>query len=162
MAEYQDEKNMIDIGTHTDIQDNDSSDDIVRMAGDFAKAAGGLASSFGKFAAKKSSELKDKLDDDDLQEKISSGIKTITNKIDDYVASDSEIDRKIINVKGIIDIEEPESESVIKAASEPVHKNEPDRNKLKFVTKRTICKQIGAKCQIKKDSRLTVLRFPSL
>ena len=116
---------MIDIGTHTDIQDNDSSDDIVRMAGDFAKAAGGLASSFGKFAAKKSSELKDKLDDDDLQEKISSGIKTITNKIDDYVASDSEIDRKIINVKGIIDIEEPESESVIKAASEPVHKNEP-------------------------------------
>lgn len=130
MSEYKDDKNMIDIGTHTDIPDNDSSDDLVQMAGDFAKAAGGLASSFGKFAAKKGSELKDKLDDDELQEKINSGIKTITDKIDDYVASDSELDRKVIPVKGVIDFDEPQSEPVIKAAPETGHKIEAASDEL--------------------------------
>lgn len=124
MSEYKDDKNMIDIGKHTGNPENDSSDDLIQMAGDFAKAAGGIASSFGKFAAKKGDELKSKLDDDNLQDKFNSGIKTITDKIDEYVASDSELDRRIINVKGVIDIEEPKSAPEVKPATEANHKVE--------------------------------------
>lgn len=84
------EKGPSDIGYHGN-QGNASdpqNDDIKQQAGELLKAAGGLAGSLGKLAKKKGIQIKEKLEDEEFQEKISSGIKAVTDKIDDYVTAD--------------------------------------------------------------------------
>lgn len=103
MSEYKDNKNMLDSEVHKDMPDEDPSDDLIQKAGDFAKAAGGLAGSIGKFAIKTGSQIKDKLEDEEFQEKINNSIKSVTDKIDDYVSSDSAQNRKVVGVKGPVD-----------------------------------------------------------
>jgi hypothetical protein len=73
----------VDIGLYHDAADKNiegSADDVKKKAGEFAKAAGGMVGSLGKFAAKKGSELKDKLGDEEFQEKTISIVKHASSK----------------------------------------------------------------------------------
>ena len=111
----------VDLGYQDGSDSQESaSDDIKQQAEDLLRAAGGLAGSLGKFAVKKGAAIKDKLEDEEFQEKISANIKAVTDKIDDYVSSDSAKDRKIINVRG--GFEAPLSSSDSKDANKPSDK----------------------------------------
>ena len=57
-----------------------SAEELKQQAGELFKAAGGLAGSLGKFAAKKGGELKDKISDEEFQEKVKSNAKAYTDK----------------------------------------------------------------------------------
>lgn len=64
----------------TDKSNVSSADEVKKKAGEYAKAAGGMVGSLGKFAAKKGSELKDKLGDEEFQKKTISTVKTASSK----------------------------------------------------------------------------------
>ena len=57
-----------------------SAEELKQQAGELFKAAGGLAGSLGKFAAKKGGELKDKISDEEFQEKAKSNAKAYADK----------------------------------------------------------------------------------
>ena len=57
-----------------------SAEELKQQAGELFKAAGGLAGSLGKFAAKKGGELKDKISDEEFQEKVKSNAKAYADK----------------------------------------------------------------------------------
>lgn len=57
-----------------------SAEELKQQAGELLKAAGGLAGSLGKFAAKKGGELKDKISDEEFQEKVKSSAKAYADK----------------------------------------------------------------------------------
>ena len=57
-----------------------SVEELKQQAGELLKAAGGLAGSLGKFAAKKGGELKDKISDEEIQEKVKSSAKAYADK----------------------------------------------------------------------------------
>lgn len=109
MSDNKENEIIVDIGNQSTNQDTgeignaESAEELKKQAGELLKAAGGLAGSLGKFAIKKGSQIKEKLEDEEFQEKINSNIKNVTDKIDDYVSSDSAKDRKVVNVKGVID-----------------------------------------------------------
>lgn len=99
MAEYKDDKTIdIDInvddesvelgyqGKGMDSQES-SADDLKQQAGELFKAAGGLAGSLGKFAAKKGVELKDKISDEEFQGKVKSGTKAYAEKAGSVISS---------------------------------------------------------------------------
>lgn len=92
MAEYKDDKT-IDIDVNVDDESvelgyqgkgmdsqESSADDLKQQAGELFKAAGGLAGSLGKFAAKKGGELKDKISDEEFQKKVKSSAKAYADK----------------------------------------------------------------------------------
>ena len=64
----------------TDKTQDASAEELKQQAGELFKAAGGLAGSLGKFAAKKGSELKDKISDEEFQEKVKSNAKAYADK----------------------------------------------------------------------------------
>ncbi|MBR2707315.1 MAG: hypothetical protein IKE74_08815 [Mogibacterium sp.] len=106
MAEKKDEELIVDIGDQTSKSDqkreSDPSDELKQQAGELLKAAGGLAGSLGKFAKKKGIELKEKIEDEEfqdrVQETIQSKVTNVTDKIDDYLGS---VDTSgTVNVKG--------------------------------------------------------------
>ena len=90
-----------DDGIQIDIDINDpteeSSADIKSKAGEFAKAAGGLAGSLGKLAVKKGSELKEKIDDESLTEKTVTAVKSVSQKASKVAASASDAAKKTIS-----------------------------------------------------------------
>lgn len=61
-------------------QQESSTDELKQQAGELFKAAGGFAGSLGKFAAKKGIELKDKISDEEFQEKVKSSAKAYADK----------------------------------------------------------------------------------
>ena len=72
------ENEPIDIGSQTN--EKSSSDDLKEQAGELLKAAGGLAGSFGKLAAKKGSELKDRISDEQFQAQAKENVKAFKAK----------------------------------------------------------------------------------
>lgn len=64
-----------------------SAEELKQQAGELIKAAGGFAGSLGKFAAKKGGELKEKISDEEFQEKVKSGAKAYAEKAGTVVAS---------------------------------------------------------------------------
>lgn len=64
-----------------------SKDELKKQAGELFKAAGGLAGSLGKFAAKKGGELKDKISDEEFQEKVKSSAKAYADKAGTVISS---------------------------------------------------------------------------
>jgi len=72
-----------------------SVDELKQQAGELFKAAGGLAGSLGKLAIKKGSQLRDKLEDEEFQEKVSAGFNKAADKIEDVLGSGT-----VVNVKG--------------------------------------------------------------
>ena len=101
MEVQKDDEKIIDIGDQSVKTETDPSDDIRKQAEELFKAAGGFAGSIGKYAAKKGAQLKDMIEDEEFQEKVNSNIKAVTDRIDNYVSSDSAMDRTVIPVKGI-------------------------------------------------------------
>lgn len=73
-------------GKATKAQDA-SAEELKQQAGELIKAAGGFAGSLGKFAAKKGGELKEKISDEEFQEKVKSGAKAYAEKAGTVVAS---------------------------------------------------------------------------
>ena len=80
-----------------------SSAEIKQQAGELLRVAGEFAGSIGKLAVRQGVAIKDKLEDEEIQEKINANIKVVTDKIDDFVNSDSAKNRRVINVKGGVD-----------------------------------------------------------
>lgn len=111
----------IDIGSHKATQAKES-DDLKRQAGELFKAAGGVAGAFGKFAAKKGSELKDKIDTEDLQKKTVSGIKAISSKA---AGSASKIADKTTEKMGEIKLSLEDSQKKAKQEAKKVEEPEP-------------------------------------
>ena len=64
----------------TETAQDSSAEELKQQAGELFKAAGGLAGSLGKFAAKKGSEIKDKISDEEFQEKVKSSAKSYADK----------------------------------------------------------------------------------
>jgi len=125
MSENKEKEIIVDIGDQSanqdteNTRDNSSTDELKQQAGELLKAAGGLAGSLGKFAVKKGSQLKEKLEDEEFQGKINNNIKAVTDKIDDYVSSDSAKNRKTVSVKGVIEESKVEQPQAIKQTSKP-------------------------------------------
>ena len=71
---------------HENLQDA-SAEELKQQAGELLKAAGGFAGSLGKFAAKKGGELKDKISDDEFQEKVKSSAKAYADKAGNAINS---------------------------------------------------------------------------
>lgn len=67
-----------------------SADELKQQAGELFKAAGGLAGSFGKFAMKKGSELKDKIGDEEFQAKARENVKSFKAKATEQAAKAAE------------------------------------------------------------------------
>ena len=57
-----------------------SAEELKQHAGELIKAAGGFAGSLGKFAAKKGGELKDKISDEEFQDKVKTNAKVYADK----------------------------------------------------------------------------------
>lgn len=64
-----------------------SAEELKQQAGELLKAAGGLAGSLGKFAAKKGGELKDKISDEEFQERVKSSAKAYADKAGNVINS---------------------------------------------------------------------------
>lgn len=61
-------------------EDISEQEDLKQKAGEFVKATGALAGTLGKFALKKGSELKDKIEDEDFQNKTEDSLKKLKDK----------------------------------------------------------------------------------
>lgn len=112
MTERNEDETKIEMDNKTDAYDDASSDDIKQQAGELLKAAGGFAGSLGKLAIKKGTQLKEKLEDEEFQEKVNANIKAVTDRIDNYVSSDSAKGRTVIGVKGAIDVSDENQRTV--------------------------------------------------
>lgn len=73
----------------------DSVEEIKQQAAELFKAAGGFAGSLGKFAKKKGTQFREKLEDEEFQEKVSSSFNKAADKIGDVLGSGT-----VVNVKG--------------------------------------------------------------
>lgn len=77
---------MIDVEDHAGKvnkhHEEDPVEEIRQQAGELFRAAGDLAGSINKYANKKKNEIKNKLDNDELQEKVSSGLNSIADKLE--------------------------------------------------------------------------------
>lgn len=98
-------------------QQEPSVDEFKQQAGELFKAAGGLAGSLGRLAVKKGTQLKEKIEDEEFQEKVSANIKAVTDKIDDYVSSDSYKGKKVVVAKGPITV--PQENNIQSTAEKP-------------------------------------------
>lgn len=97
MADNKEDKT-IDINVNVDEESKDlgyqgseaSADELKQQAGELFKAAGGLAGSFGKYAMKKGSELKDKIGDEEFQSKAKESVKSFKAKATEQAAKAAE------------------------------------------------------------------------
>ena len=104
-----------------------SVDELKQQAGELFKAAGGLAGSLGRFAVKKGTQLKEKIEDEEFQEKVNANIKAVTDKIDDYVSSDSYKGKKVVVAKGPIAVpQENNIQSTAKKTTKKAVQNNPE------------------------------------
>lgn len=87
--------------------DNVSTDELKKQAGELFKAAGELAGSFGRFAVKKGAQLKEKLEDEEFQEKTRESVKTASESASKFAekatAKVTEAARSIENAIDSID-----------------------------------------------------------
>lgn len=86
----EDQKKNIIIESEVENKENKEFDELKQRAGDFAKAAGGVAGAFGKFAHKKGKAFIEKVESEEFQNKVNANIKAVTDRIDDYLSANDD------------------------------------------------------------------------